>query len=87
MPLKISAPDEKECVHTVRSVRNGLEEKFLFDHFSQFHIVRVLEHNDARMTQNDPSHRNRTQSMDGRNRIATHRSITDCLEVGNDRKG
>lgn len=48
--------DEEKRVDAERSIGDCLEEKFLFDHFPQFHVVGVLKGNDACVTENDPRH-------------------------------
>lgn len=50
--------NEEERVDAKCTVCDRLEDEFFFDHFSQFHIVRVFENDDACVAENDPSHWN-----------------------------
>lgn len=76
--------DEEKCVDAEGTVCDRLEKKFLFDYFPEFHVVRVFEHDDACVAKNNPSHRNRTQTMNRWNGVAANAAITDCLEIVDD---
>lgn len=75
------AADHEERVHAEGSVGDRLKDELLLDHLPQLHVVRVLEHDDARVAQDDPGHGDSTQPVDGGNGVAAHALITNGFEV------
>lgn len=80
------AGDEEERVDTEGAISDCLEEKLLLDNLPEFHIVGVLEGNDASVPENDPSHRQGSDAVNAWNRVAANRLITNRLKVAREGK-
>jgi hypothetical protein len=64
--------DEEEGVDREGGVADGLEEELALHHAAEVGVVRILEDDDARVTQNHPDHAQEAQPVDRRQRVATH---------------
>jgi len=80
------AAHEEKCIDTKRSVCDSLEEEPLLYDFAIFHVIRILEDNDARMPEDDPCHRYRPESMHGADGITAYITVTDGFHIGGNRE-
>jgi hypothetical protein len=81
------AAHEEEGVDAEGAVLDRLEQEPLLHDLPVLHVVRVLEDDDAGVPEDDPSHRDRAQPVDGADGVATYLALADHPEVGSDREG
>lgn len=73
---------KEEGVDAEGSVGDSLKKKPLLDHSSEFHVVWVLEDDDASMAQDYPCHRNYPETMNCTYCIPANATIANGSHIG-----
>lgn len=75
------AAHEEKCVDAESPVCDGLEEESLLHHFAILHVVRIFKNDNARVPEDDPGHRDRSEPVHGANCVAAHVTVADNLHI------
>lgn len=73
--------DEEESIDAESSVCDGLEEELLLDDLSQLGVVWIFERDDASVTKNDPSHRERSDPVNTADSVTANVAVANCVEI------